>query len=150
MADNKTNTPIEDDVDVITLEFEDGAEIECEVMGIFEYDGNEDGQVDFRILMTGDAESEQLANVIRSGVVGDVDVLKVGHHGSAGALNDDLVHTLKPEIALIGVGEGNKYGHPSGETLETLSRAGCRVYRSDRDGLVSCLFDSGSIHVGLQ
>ena len=41
MADNKTNTPIEDDVDVITLEFEDGAEIECEVMGIFEYDGNE-------------------------------------------------------------------------------------------------------------
>ena len=41
MADNKTNTPIEEDVDVITLEFEDGVEIECEVMGIFEYDGNE-------------------------------------------------------------------------------------------------------------
>ncbi len=41
MAENKTNTPIEEDVDVITLEFEDGVEIECEVMGIFEYDGNE-------------------------------------------------------------------------------------------------------------
>ena len=39
MADNKNN--IQEDVDIITLEFEDGAEIECEVMGIFEYEGNE-------------------------------------------------------------------------------------------------------------
>ena len=39
MADNKNN--IQEDVDIITLEFEDGAEIECEVMGIFEFEGNE-------------------------------------------------------------------------------------------------------------
>lgn len=39
MADNKNN--IQEDVDIITLEFEDGAEIECEVMGIFEFEGSE-------------------------------------------------------------------------------------------------------------
>jgi len=39
MSDNKNN--IQEDVDIITLEFEDGAEVECEVMGIFDYDGDE-------------------------------------------------------------------------------------------------------------
>ena len=41
MAEDIKNTQIDDDVDVITLEFEDGAEIECEVMGIFDYAGSE-------------------------------------------------------------------------------------------------------------
>ena len=39
MANNKNNTP--DEADIITLEFEDGAEIECEIMGVFDFEGND-------------------------------------------------------------------------------------------------------------
>ena len=115
-----------------------------------EYDGNADGSVDFRILMTGDAESNQLMEVVRSGEVGDIDILKVGHHGSRNGMSRELALSFRPEIALIGVGAGNRYGHPSPETVETLEKGGCKVFRSDVDGQVQCILDSSSIRVGIQ
>ena len=115
-----------------------------------EYDGNADGSVDFRILMTGDAESDQLMEVVRSGEVGDIDILKVGHHGSRNGMSRELALSFRPEIALIGVGAGNRYGHPSPETVETLEKGGCKVFRSDVDGQVQCILDSSSIRVGIQ
>lgn len=85
-----------------------------------------------RVLLTGDAEAAQLERVASQ--IGDVDVVKVGHHGSKGSLSTSLLRTLRPEIAAISVGEGNRFGHPAEETLDLLDDAGCSVMRTDEDG----------------
>lgn len=114
------------------------------------YDGDDDGTCDFTALFTGDAEKDQLVEMVESGAVGPIDVLKVAHHGSKNALTPDQARRLHPSIALIGVGAGNRYGHPAPETVGLLEGSGCRVYRSDRDGQVKCTFAPDSIAVSLQ
>ena len=117
---------------------------------LLDYDGNDDGTVDFRALFTGDAEEEQIAAILETTHVGDIDILKVGHHGSAGGMSQEQLNMLKPKIALIGVGAGNRYGHPAQETLDMLDSAGCKVYRSDLDGQVACSLSADAIRVRLQ
>lgn len=80
-----------------------------------------------KILLMGDAEKEieQKLNV------GDVDLLKVGHHGSHSSSSKPFINKVNPEYAVILVGENNKYGHPHKETMETLKEKGIEVHRSD-------------------
>ena len=66
----------------------------------------------------------------------DVDAIKVPHHGSADAGLGEVVRTLRPEIAVIEVGE-NTYGHPNPGTLRTLQDLVPHVRRTDRDGTVT-------------
>ena len=112
-----------------------------------EYDADGDGLPELTSLFTGDAEKEQLGELISKGAVGDVDLLKVGHHGSRNAFEMAQLETLDPEIALIGVGENNRYGHPTQEILDMLDDVGCTVFRSDRDGGVKLRLDGRSISV---
>lgn len=117
---------------------------------LVEYDGDQDGFADSRLLFTGDAEEAQIEEIIKGNDLHGIDVLKVGHHGSKGGMNAKQLDVLKPKIALIGVGAGNRYGLPSEETLEMLHSEGCRVYRSDIDGQVKCRFSHNAINVGIQ
>ncbi|OGG37591.1 hypothetical protein A2110_00195 [Candidatus Jorgensenbacteria bacterium GWA1_54_12] len=64
-----------------------------------------------------------------------VDVLKVAHHGSKDSSSLEFLEKIRPNIAVIEVGE-NSYGHPAPETLKRLADAGARIYRTDRDGTV--------------
>jgi competence protein ComEC len=86
----------------------------------------------FRMLLTGDAEAE-LAPVHP----GDVEVLKVAHHGSEDAGLPTLLAETDPELAVISVGGDNPYGHPAPATWDELRRAGVPVARTDVDGEVS-------------
>lgn len=100
------------------------------------------GQTD--VLLGADAESDVLLP-LRSP---PVEILKVSHHGSADALLPSLLEDLSPHIAVISVGEGNTYGHPTPETLATLAAApGLAVYRTDRDGAVT--IESDGRHLGV-
>ncbi len=66
-----------------------------------------------------------------------VDVLKVAHHGSADPGLPELLRRLRPRVAVVSVGAGNDYGHPTPETLAALDAvAGLDVLRTDRDGPV--------------
>ena len=94
---------------------------------------------DETMLFTGDAGS----GIISSAKPGDVDVLKVGHHGSDTSTTASLVSSLSPEYAVISCGAGNSYGHPHQSTLEALSSA--TVYRTDVDGTVVATTDGSSI-----
>lgn len=114
---------------------------------LLEYDGDEDGSTDCRALFTGDAEIDQLQEMIDSGDVGHVDLLKTGHHGSKNAMTREQVEVLQPQVALIGVGANNRYGHPSPEILDMLGQVGCSVYRSDENGEVSCTLGPFGISV---
>ena len=47
-------------------------------------------------------------------------VLKVAHHGSKTSSSEEIIKKIKPKIALIGVGQNNKFGHPNDEVIERL------------------------------
>lgn len=98
-------------------------------------------------LFTGDAESQQLDEIISEHGLADLDILKVGHHGSKNALTEEQVQRLSPAIALISVGERNRYGHPASEIVSILEDSGTRIMRTDSDGDVSCKFDDEGIAV---
>jgi competence protein ComEC len=68
-----------------------------------------------------------------------IDVLKAGHHGSKTSTSEIFINKIKPSIALISVGERNRYGHPHNEVLEQLSNT--TVYRTDYHGAVTYRFN---------
>ena len=89
----------------------------------------------FSALLTGDAEAPIESALIARDLVGPVDMLKVGHHGSNSSTTPAFVDATRPAIAVISSGEGNEYGHPAPETLATLeSRPAVAVFRTDRHG----------------
>ena len=87
----------------------------------------------FRAVLAGDAGLP--AESLLAGRVGQVDLLKVGHHGSRGATGAAWLRELRPEEAVISVGE-NRYGHPSPEALARLAASGAEVWRTDQDGTI--------------
>ena len=99
------------------------------------------------MLLTGDAEAEELAQILLHGNVDDVVILKVGHHGSAHAVTPETLETLDPEIALISVGTGNWYGHPHSDTLDMLEKSGARVFRTDLHGDIRVRFGEDALEV---
>ena len=97
----------------------------------------------FSMLFTGDiekiAEEKILEQVDKNRL--KADVLKVGHHGSKTSSISEWVEAVKPKIALIGVGENNRFGHPNGEVVERLEKSGAKVYRTDEDGEIFLQID---------
>ena len=77
---------------------------------------------DFSFLLTGDIFSEVEAALVAGGAPIDTDVLKVGHHGSRGSSSARFLDSASPAVAVISVGEDNRFGHPHDETLEALAR----------------------------
>lgn len=117
---------------------------------LLEADCDQDGSSDWRFLFTGDAEMDEIGMLCDSGACGNIDVLKVGHHGSRVCLDADLAALLDPEIALISVGAYNRYGHPSDEALEALAEADASVLRTDEEGCVELKYNASQIDVTTQ
>ena len=89
----------------------------------------------FTALLTGDAEAPVEGALLARGAIPEVDVLKVGHHGSTSSTTPGLLDAAQPTVALISDGTGNEYGHPAPETLAALAaRPGLAVFRTDLDG----------------
>ena len=107
----------------------------CLMVGL---DENNDDYPEWSALFVGDAESKVIEPLITSGEIGKINLLKVGHHGSAQSLTKGMIDALKPQVALIGVGEYNRYGHPNEEIIGILEDAEVSVFRSDIEGDVSC------------
>ncbi|MGI6221519.1 MAG: DNA internalization-related competence protein ComEC/Rec2 [Coriobacteriales bacterium] len=108
---------------------------------LLSFDADRDGAAEHTALLTGDAEHAELDAMVDAGL-GDIEALKVGHHGSGDAVDAAALAALRPEIALVSVGAGNSYGHPNSETLSLLESAGAAVYRTDLDGDIRLFFDS--------
>jgi competence protein ComEC len=89
----------------------------------------------FRALFPGDAGLPMEAE--RAEVIGDVTLLKVGHHGSRTATGSRWLDAVRPEVCVVSVGRGNRYGHPAPETLARLAGAACATLRTDREGTVT-------------
>lgn len=96
---------------------------------------------DTELLLTGDAVAEGEEEF--AALVADVDVLKVGHHGSLTSTSELLLDLVTPEIAVISVGEGNRYGHPHPAVMERLAEHQIKVFRTDQDGDILLISDGG-------
>ena len=91
---------------------------------------------DCDILITGDRSFDGEAELMNEVTLPDLEILVAGHHGSKTSTSWDLLNVTRPEIVMISVGANNRYGHPTGETLERLKLFGCNVYRTDLEGTI--------------
>ena len=96
-------------------------------------------------LFTGDAEWEPEHDMVESGYDLSATLLKVGHHGSDTSTSYVFLREIMPQYAVISVGEGNSYGHPTEDTLSRLRDAGATVYRTDLQGNIICYSDGNSL-----
>jgi len=99
---------------------------------------------DFSALFTGDAEEsvqQQLVNNLAIQQFNNVTIFKVPHHGSSNAAYEPFIKIVSPKLAIIEVGENNKFGHPAASTLKKYETIGTKIYRTDRDGRVEIISD---------
>jgi beta-lactamase superfamily II metal-dependent hydrolase len=100
-------------------------------------------------LFVGDSEEPTERRMIDD-KVGQCDVLKVAHHGSRHSTIQPFLDMVHPKVALISVGQGNRYHHPGEETLARLEAAHVTVYRTDRDGRITATSTGHSVEIATE
>lgn len=88
----------------------------------------------YKMLFMGDATQKQELDLLTKYKLTDIDVLKVGHHGSNTSTNEEFINIIKPRNCIISVGKNNKYGHPKQSVLDILND--CHIYRTDKIGSI--------------
>lgn len=86
-----------------------------------------------KFLLMADADDDLDHKLVTANLIEDIDVLKVGHHGSKTATPPELLKVAQPEEAVIQVGK-NSYGHPTQLILDRLTSAGAKIFRTDQTG----------------
>ena len=87
----------------------------------------------FKMLFTGDIELIAEKDLIKKSNL-KANILKVAHHGSNTSSCKDFISKVNPEIAIIGVGKNNKYGHPSYSVIQGFEKFNIKIYRTDMHG----------------
>ena len=102
-----------------------------------------------RFLLTGDAERAEEEWLLShySSVELRSDVLKVGHHGSRTSSSAPFLDAVQPRVALVSVGAGNSYGHPSAEVMDALLARGAMIVRTDQLGTAVVSTDGRELFV---
>lgn len=88
----------------------------------------------YKLLFMGDASINTENDIIDNYDIGDVFILKVGHHGSKTSSSEEFINSVNPKYSIISVGKNNKFGHPNKEVLDNLSSS--KIYRTDIDGSI--------------
>ena len=87
-----------------------------------------------KFLFMGDAGVEVEEDLIEKYNLMDIDILKVGHHGSKTSSSEEFINKINPKYSVISVGKNNRYGHPNKEVLNNLDDS--KIYRTDKDGSI--------------
>ena len=88
----------------------------------------------YKFMFMGDASVTTEKEIINKYKLPDIDVLKVGHHGSKTSSSIEFINEINPKYSIISVGKKNRYGHPNKEVLDNLEKS--RIYRTDQDGSI--------------
>ena len=101
-----------------------------------------------RMLLTGDAEKgEEDWLLAHQREALDADILKVAHHGSSTSSTAAFVDAVRPRLALVSVGAGNLYRHPSDHVMRSLAGSGAVVMRTDREGSIVVRTDGTRLEI---
>ena len=88
----------------------------------------------YKFMFMGDASVTTEKEILDKYNLSDIDVLKVGHHGSRTSSSKEFIYQINPKYSIISVGKKNRYGHPNKEVLENLQDS--KIYRTDQDGSI--------------
>ena len=88
----------------------------------------------YKFMFMGDASITTEKEIMNKYSLYDIDVLKVGHHGSKTSSSESFINRIDPKYSIISVGKNNRYGHPNKEVLDNLKNS--KIYRTDQDGSI--------------
>lgn len=88
----------------------------------------------YKFMFMGDAGVDKEKDILERYNISNIDVLKVGHHGSKTSSSKSFINKIKPKYSIISVGKNNRYGHPNKEVLNNLDHS--KIYRTDEDGSI--------------
>ena len=88
----------------------------------------------YKFMLMGDASSITENEILDKYNIPNIDVLKVGHHGSKTSSGKEFINEINPKYSIISVGKNNRYGHPNKEVLNNLNQS--KIYRTDIDGSI--------------
>ena len=98
-----------------------------------------------KILFTGDAGINREKDLIKEKNLKNINILKVGHHGSDTSSSVDFIKYTNPKYSIISVGEKNRYGHPKDEVLENLKKS--KIFRTDTDGTIKIIINKNRLNI---
>ena len=99
----------------------------------------------YKFMFMGDASTTTEKEILNKYNLSDIDVLKVGHHGSKTSSSKDFINEINPKYSIISVGNNNRYGHPNKEILNNLDNS--KIYRTDEDGSIMFKIKNNKIEI---
>ena len=99
----------------------------------------------YKFMFMGDAGIEVEEYLIEKYNLQDIDILKVGHHGSKTSSSKDFINEINPKYSIISVGKNNRYGHPSDNVLDNLENS--KIYRTDQDGSIMLKIENDKLKI---
>lgn len=116
------------------------------------YDNENDNSIilfseinNYKLLLMGDASVWVERDLIEKYNLEDIDILKVGHHGSKTSTSEDFIDETKPKYGIISVGKDNRYNHPSNTVLKALDKT--NIFRTDIDGSIIFKFHKSRLKI---
>lgn len=99
----------------------------------------------YKFLFMGDAGIEREKDILDKYNLPNIDVLKIGHHGSKTSSGKKFIDEINPKYSIISVGENNLYGHPNDNVLDNLDNS--KIYRTDQDGSIVLKIDNNKLQI---
>ena len=99
----------------------------------------------YKFMFMGDASTTTEKEIMNKYNLPDIDVLKVGHHGSKTSSSKEFIDGINPKYSIISVGKNNCYGHPNKEVLDNLKSS--KIYRTDEDGSIMFKIKNNKLRV---
>ena len=88
----------------------------------------------YKFMFMGDAGVKKEKDILDKYNLTNIDILKVGHHGSKTSSSEEFINEINPKYSIISVGKNNRYGHPNKEAVNNLKNS--KIYRTDEDGSI--------------
>ena len=98
-----------------------------------------------KLLFMGDAGVKKEKAILEKYRLTDIDILKVGHHGSRTSSSIEFINEINPEYSIISVGKNNRYGHPNKEVLDALEES--KIYRTDQNGSIMFKINNNKLKI---
>lgn len=118
-------------------------EYKLQFLNTVEYDNDNDNDNssviylnynNYKFLFMGDASTTREKDILEKYNLNNIDVLKIGHHGSKTSSSKTFIDKISPKYSIISVGKNNRYGHPNDSVLNNLEDS--KIFRTDQDGSV--------------